>query len=94
MYMYMYMRVRVLLQPLVLTFVISVVTSHVVRVTLQIEMPICVGVLTCICFIYMYFCVWRCVHVQVEQLKSVSKRVRLGKHGTIMLVPIFLMHIY
>ena len=34
--------------------------------------------------------------LQVGQLKSVPKRVRLGKHvhGTIMLVPIFLIHIY
>ena len=28
------------------------------------------------------------------QLKNVPKRVRLGKHGTIMLVPNFLIHIY
>ena len=34
------------------------------------------------------------VRVQVGQLKSVPKRVRLSKHGTIMLVSNFFMHIY
>ena len=32
--------------------------------------------------------------LQVGQLKSIPKRVRLGKHGTILLAPNFLMHIY